>query len=96
MASSVIEIERVAQVPEHCPTCNRKNADHGIAGSGLSAAIGTGWHPYIHIPEAPAVGCGNCGHVVYVEDQVLGKVKRELRAKHPKIAERKIKFRKGK
>jgi len=79
---SSVMIERVATPPEHCPSCNRKN--------GGDTVITGGWHPYIHIPDAPAVGCGACGYVVYVEGAFLGEVRRELKAKYPKAAAGKI------
>jgi hypothetical protein len=53
-------IERVSKPPECCPRCKRDNAE-------LEAMrIGTGWVRYLLIDDAPAVGCGACGCVIYL------------------------------
>lgn len=45
---------RVESVPQTCPACKRDNIAR------------RGWTPYRLTLGAPSVGCGNCGHVVYL------------------------------
>lgn len=45
---------RVPDVPQYCPACERDNVAR------------RGWTPYRLTPGAPSVGCGNCGHVIYL------------------------------
>ena len=47
---------RAEHPPEDCPKCGKRNQKYGAR-----------WTAYNLIPGAPAAGCGNCGHVVYLK-----------------------------
>ena len=56
-------VKRVDLPPEDCPTCGNRNGKHGAR-----------WTAYVLIDDAPACGCGNCGHVVYLTKKPVAPV----------------------
>ncbi len=79
MSDLAEDFERVDKLPSPCPGCGRKNVDEQ-------------WVHYRLIPGAPAAGCGNCGHVIYVTDTRFGTLRRAARDAHPKAADGTAKF----
>lgn len=61
-------------LPDACPGCGRSNAR------------GYGWVEYAGQPDYPVVGCGGCGHVVYVTEGALGYVADNARERAPQPA----------
>jgi hypothetical protein len=78
-------VERLQALPKDCPNCKRVNADS-------EGGISSGWHPYIHIPDAPAAGCGNCGHVIYLTKDIVSGLRRTVQKQLPKAAAGKARF----
>ena len=52
-------MERVEKVPHKCPKCRMD----------FPLGKGTRWTTYRLIEQAPAAGCGACGHVEYLESR---------------------------
>ena len=63
-------MQRVDAPPKVCPTCRKANrVTEKREGSNLVEVriVGSRWHSYKLIDTAPACGCGDCGHVVYLK-----------------------------